>query len=501
MVRAAARLKSRDPLPEILSGNPEHTRMLIDSSPHKWSYRAGVISFDADDKPTEAEQSEVMETFEAVAFAGLEPEQVNMLWVRHSDQGRVELHFCTPRLELTSRKSFNIAPPGYQKAFDAVRDLLNKQHDWADPEEPSRALERKTEKEARPRAQSREAVQNWIEDLIISGEINNRAEMVTSLQQAGFEIPRQAKQTITILDPDSNTRWRMKGTIFHDNWTRDAALERQAQRPHAEHATAANRLDGISLQELRERYQNHIERRARYNRSRYPLPARDLAPELERDIEQGMGDGRESTADPTEADEAAMAHDRPHPPALGAPDLGRPLDLDTLFSRQPAQQSGQQLGQHQSEPPLCADRHQDGIGDALPDDREPIPLLTLLTRPLPHDADNPTNLDDTTRTRIARLRGRLDRQIGALHRGTEQLAATLNSLADQTVRSTRGLTHGLHQLTTSLQRSFDWLGRSANQQSPKTSLGPSAEGPQRDRTNRFIASVLKARTKSHQLER
>ena len=376
-------MKIRDPLPDIMAGNPDHTRMLIDSSPHKWSYRAGVISFDADDKPTEAEQREVMETFEAVAFAGLEPEQFNMLWVRHSDQGRVELHFCTPRLELTSRKSFNIAPPGYQKAFDAVRDFLNKQHDWADPEEPSRALERKTEKEARPRAQSREAVQDWIEDLIISGAINNRAEMVTSLQQAGFEIPRQAKQTITILDPDSNTRWRMKGTIFNDDWTRDATLERQAQQPHAEHATAANRLDGVSLQELRERYQNHIERRARYNRSRYPHPARVPAPELERDIEQGMGNGRENTADPAKADEAAMASDRPHHSALGTPDLARPLDLGSTLPHQPAHRTGQQPGQHQSEPPLCADRHKDGIGDALPDDREPIPLHAPLTRPLP----------------------------------------------------------------------------------------------------------------------
>ena len=90
--------KIRDPLPEILSGNPDHTRMLIDSSPHKWSYRAGVISFDADDKPTEAEQREVMETFEAVAFAGLEPEQFNMLWVRHSDQGRDGHQPATGRL-------------------------------------------------------------------------------------------------------------------------------------------------------------------------------------------------------------------------------------------------------------------------------------------------------------------------------------------------------------------------------------------------------------------
>jgi len=57
-------------LPEVLRGNPDRTEALIDASRHQWTYRAGVISFAAEDAPTEEQQAEVMDHFERLAFAG-----------------------------------------------------------------------------------------------------------------------------------------------------------------------------------------------------------------------------------------------------------------------------------------------------------------------------------------------------------------------------------------------------------------------------------------------
>ena len=62
---------TREPLPEVLRGNPDRTEALIDASRHQWTYRAGVISFAAEDAPTEEQQAEVMDGFERLAFAGL----------------------------------------------------------------------------------------------------------------------------------------------------------------------------------------------------------------------------------------------------------------------------------------------------------------------------------------------------------------------------------------------------------------------------------------------
>ena len=68
---------TRDPLPEVLGGNPERTEALIDASRHQWTYRAGVISFAAEDAPTEEQQAEVMDHFERLAFAGLDQPNQN----------------------------------------------------------------------------------------------------------------------------------------------------------------------------------------------------------------------------------------------------------------------------------------------------------------------------------------------------------------------------------------------------------------------------------------
>ncbi|PRY75920.1 hypothetical protein CLV80_1105 [Yoonia maritima] len=48
---------TREPLPEVLRGNPDRTEAIIDTSRHQWTYRAGVISFAAEDAPTEEQQS------------------------------------------------------------------------------------------------------------------------------------------------------------------------------------------------------------------------------------------------------------------------------------------------------------------------------------------------------------------------------------------------------------------------------------------------------------
>ena len=170
--------KIRDPLPEVLHGNPDQTRDLIDASSNKWSYTAGVISFADSDDPSPAAQQEAIELFEALAFAGLDRDQYDCLWVRHSHEGNVELHFCTPRLELSTGKALNIAPPGHENAFSSLRDLMNKTHGWADPLEPERAREVRAMIEAPTRAQGREALHDWILNQISVETITNRASMI-----------------------------------------------------------------------------------------------------------------------------------------------------------------------------------------------------------------------------------------------------------------------------------------------------------------------------------
>ncbi|MCZ4255448.1 relaxase/mobilization nuclease domain-containing protein [Sulfitobacter sp. G21635-S1] len=328
---------TREPLPEVLRGNPDRTEALIDANRHQWTYRAGVISFAAEDAPTEEQQAEVMDHFERLAFAGLDPTQYDVLWVRHTHEDRVELHFCTPRLELTSGRSLNIAPPGYEKAFDSLRDVMNQRHDWADPMELERVQEVRDTIETSTRAQGRDELHAWLQDQISVGLISDRASMLDALADAGFDLPRAGKAYLTAQDPDTGERWRLKGEIFHEDWQADPA-EREAERGAGDDQAGLRRLDGIAIGELQDRFEQHCDQRAAYNRDRYPHLseaeqelADDLALADHGDVLGGdcLDDGRELALD---ADASQLGTDGLGPDAdrQGGRDLaGAGSDQDT----------------------------------------------------------------------------------------------------------------------------------------------------------------------------
>lgn len=269
---------SRDPRPEVLRGDPARTEALIDACPYQWTYRAGVISFTREDAPDEQQQAEVIDRFEELAFAGLERDQYDCLWVRHTHEDRVELHFCTPRLELSTGKSLNIAPPGYQAAFDSLRDMMNKAHNWADPLDAERARTVQHPPEALTRAQGREELQSWILDQISVGAIHNRTSMTEVLCDVGYELPRISKDYLTVKDPKTGERWRLKGDIFREGWQAPTATsEREVEHRSGQDQAGESRLDAITADELQERFKRYCDQRADYNRVRY-----QSLPELER---------------------------------------------------------------------------------------------------------------------------------------------------------------------------------------------------------------------------
>ncbi|WP_299502503.1 relaxase/mobilization nuclease domain-containing protein [uncultured Roseobacter sp.] len=396
---------TRDPLPEVLRGNPERTEALIDASRHQWTYRAGVISFADSDAPTEDQQAEVMDQFERLAFAGLDPEQYEVLWVRHRHEGRVELHFCTPRLELTSGRSLNIAPPGYEKAFDSLRDVMNQRHDWADPMDVERALEVRDTIETPTRAQGRDELHALIQDQIDMGLITDRATMVEALTDAGFELPRTGKAYITARDPDTGERWRLKGEIFHEDWQADPA-EREAERGTRHDPGRTRRLDLVPAQELQDRFEEHCGRRAAYHRERYP-PISDRNGEYVRDAAE---------VDPPLADDLTLA-DRGDGADGDRLDDGRELFLDSASDALRTDGAGPD-----------ADRTARGdMADPGPvDDTDAHLHDGRKTRHLHSDRGGLDDPTDSLGTRLARLRRAVGDGLRGLREGIERPGDTLD---------------------------------------------------------------------------
>lgn len=260
-------------------------RALIDACPHQWTYRAGVIAFTAEDAPNHGQQRQVMD----------------------------ELHFVTPRMELVSGRSLNIAPPGYQEHY-ALRDVLNKQHGWNDPMAPERAHETVSIIESVRRGDARELIHDWIVQRIEAGEIRDRSTMTEALTTAGFDLPRAGKNYLTVRDPETDERWRLKGELFREDWTREKTVDRAIEREAGKPSRSGSRLDAIALEELRDRLERSLEARGNYNRDRYPQLHRREPPALER----GAGNDRGGHA-PASLDDAAIPADGVRGGAAGDP--------------------------------------------------------------------------------------------------------------------------------------------------------------------------------------
>lgn len=268
--------------PEVLRGDMDRTRDLIDSIDRKWSYTHGVVSFALEDAPTEDQQRLVMDELEALAFAGLDPEQYDITWVRHqhTEGGRVELHFVTPRMELTTGKALNIAPPGWESTFRPLRDFLNHSHGWARPDDPERARELHSapvrDLEGFSLREGREALHGLLTDLVGAGLIQDRAGMVAALEDAGMTVPRQGKDYITVQDPETEERFRLKGRIYEKDWTYDAELDRAAASA-TRHADGRDRGPDLGrAEEARRELDARIGSRADFHARRYPRDEREM---------------------------------------------------------------------------------------------------------------------------------------------------------------------------------------------------------------------------------
>lgn len=260
--------------PEVLRGDIDQTRELIDSQDRKWTFTTGVISFAPTDAPSEADQAKVMDDFERLAFAGLERDQFDITWVRHShtNEGRVELHFLVPRMELSTGKALNIAPPGWEKAFAPLRDAWNYEKGWARPDDPARARSQQHVFERPARGDTREAITSYLEDRIVTGQIENRDGLVTALKEAGFEVPRAGKDYVTALDPESGERWRLKGRIYERDWTREAEFIRTTESQIGGGSQGGGGRDPGRAREARGELEAIVARRAEQNREKYRRP-------------------------------------------------------------------------------------------------------------------------------------------------------------------------------------------------------------------------------------
>ena len=126
------------------------------------------------------------------------------IWRRTATPGR--------RCDLETGKSLNIAPPGWEQTYGPLVETCNVEHAWSRPDDPARArvqqpghrayieaaeLRAGTRREGDPR----DVIEEYLVQRVESGQIEDRAGVVAALKEAGFEVPRENKHYVTVLDP------------------------------------------------------------------------------------------------------------------------------------------------------------------------------------------------------------------------------------------------------------------------------------------------------------
>jgi hypothetical protein len=198
----------------------------------------------SEDAPTEPEQQAIIDSFEEYAFAGINQDSYNTLWVRHTHTGndRVELHFVTPKVELDTGKSLNIAPPGWHGYFKPWQTYWNIKEDWARPDDLNRLRIYQPGYQALINAERQRAglvaspdpkkqLTEYITKRIEAGLVTNRDDIISSFAEIGLEIPRQGKNYITVVDPETNNRYRLKGGIYGASWGLGGQSEKENRSP------------------------------------------------------------------------------------------------------------------------------------------------------------------------------------------------------------------------------------------------------------------------------
>ncbi len=275
---------------EVLRGDPMTFASIAQGSPHKYRYTSVVIAWAAEDQVGLDEINEVLDAFEQHAFAGLKPHQYHMTAVMHEEENRSRhIHVLIPRLELSTEKSLNIAPPGHRHYFDPLRDYFNHKYEWARPDDPARARSLQLQDHLlkqnaaalkanlieQPKATRIELINQFVEHRMLQGMVYDRPTVLQALSEIGT-IMRIGQNYIS-LRTDAGTD-RLKAAYYDEQFYLSDYLENQ-RRTEALGSTSIEDSRKLAernraLREAEQRIQDVRAKRQQYHERTY----RDLEP-------------------------------------------------------------------------------------------------------------------------------------------------------------------------------------------------------------------------------
>lgn len=132
-----------------------------------------------------------------------------------------------------------------------------------------------------------EAITQGLLSLASSGALKTRQDVLEALKEAGFEVVRTTKSSISIADQDGGQNIRLKGVLYEQSFSAGAGL-----RDEIERAARIYRENAESrIQRAREVCKRGIEHKQGENQRRHPRPreGHDRSPAVEQKASASYG--------------------------------------------------------------------------------------------------------------------------------------------------------------------------------------------------------------------
>ncbi|EKB1549280.1 TPA_asm: mobilization protein [Campylobacter jejuni] len=210
----------------VLKGDEFLTRELIKSMSQKHKTCMGVLCFE-EENIKEEHKKEIMESFENALLTQEMQGRYNILWVEHTDKGRLELNFVIPKIDLESKKAFN---PYFHKAdnkrIEIWGDFVNLCYGFTNPKDPRKEQTIQGSKKAKQLFKNYEELDKILHEQVKQGVINSRPELISFLELNSIQVTRQGNDYISVKLPESQRAKRFKGSIYNERFRSTEELER-----------------------------------------------------------------------------------------------------------------------------------------------------------------------------------------------------------------------------------------------------------------------------------
>ncbi len=280
---------------KVLKGDANLTKSLLLSLTQKHKACVGCLSFE-ESNINDGLKYELMESFENALLTQEMQERYNILWVEHTDKGRLELNFVIPRIDLIIQKAFT---PYYHSAditrIDLWKDCINLKHNFTNPKDLEKQHNIQQHQTKNPKNKELLATYEKLDKLIqdnLGKLFNSREDIINFLKANQCEVTRQGKDYISVKLPNEPKAKRLKGFYYHETFRTIAdireqlseARQRESQRERSNsHTTSDNHAE--LLRELENKLHERIEHKQRYYERLHqadPSNPRDLKEQLSR---------------------------------------------------------------------------------------------------------------------------------------------------------------------------------------------------------------------------